>query len=183
MTQGNELKSLRHQQAWVRFLARYIDVFLFSIIFWIIYYLVFAKYVVVSSATDLDIVANVAILFIWVFVETLLLSTVGTTLGKSLLNISLRDNNGKKLILINAFRRSFTVFLFGLFAGLPLFSFVALLYSYLAFTKNGVTKWDQDNACQLTYKKISIFRLIILVLILSISIILIIMNAIHALSS
>jgi hypothetical protein len=170
-------------QAWLRFLARYTDVFLFSILFWIFYDSVLAKHFAESSSTSFDIIMDVIILFIWVFLESIWLSTAGTTPGKFLYHISLRDNKGQKLNFISAFRRSLTVFIFGLCAGVPVFSLLALAYSYITFTQKGVTKWDKEYNCQLTYMKIGVIRLILIGLVLLVTLALIITNVVNIFSA
>lgn len=165
MTIDKEINKLRNRHAWSRFLARYIDISLFSMAIGIL-----------INFIDSEFVFQIVVLFLWVFFETLFLITLGKTPGKFLFNLSLKDEEGKKLQLLPAFRRSLTVFLFGFFAGVPAISQLTLLYSYLIFLKTGTTKWDSDGHFRMTYNKIGMIRKLIITTLMLASIALIIFS-------
>lgn len=103
-------------------------------------------------------------LFIWVFVESLLLSTWGTTPGKWLLKINLRDSAGKKLTFKNALSRSFSVWWRGI--GIGLFAPITLIIADIKIRKKGITSWDRDGNFTVTHDDVGILRSMIAVLLI-----------------
>ncbi|MEN6315964.1 MAG: RDD family protein, partial [Clostridiaceae bacterium] len=111
---------------WTRFWARILD------------YIVFVSLIFFISKTLLKLELNegysfllyLTAVFIWVFVEAVFLSAFGATPGKWLFNITLRDNNGKKLRLIPALSRSMSVWFYGMGTGIPLLCFIGMGTQY-----------------------------------------------------
>lgn len=87
---------------------------------------------------------------VWVFVEALLLSTFGTTPGKFLFNIQVRNEDERKLSYTQALRRGIGVWFFGQAFCFPPFQAIANWASYRRFTKQGRTKWDEAGNIQVT---------------------------------
>jgi len=65
---------------------------------------------------------GLAIPFVWLFLEALLLSTWGTTPGKWLFKTWVADAMGNRLSFMDALSRSFSVWFMGLGFGLPIVS-------------------------------------------------------------
>jgi len=93
-----------------------------------------------------------------------LLSTWGTTPGKWLFRIKLRDKTGKKLNLYSALGRSFAVWLKGYGLGIPIISFFTLLMARSRLKKIGITTWDEAGGFVVTHCKIGGLRSVIVVL-------------------
>lgn len=150
---------------WHRFFARWIDQW-WSIIFTVSLCGVFlAAAGAFSPKTDgsatsgdaivgvLALVGFVFCVFLYLFLEPIMLSVFGTTLGKFLFNIRLRTAEGNKLSFGQAFVRTFMVWVMGgglanlcpipvVVTGLVVACFV---YQYVQLEKNGSTKWDRDG--------------------------------------
>lgn len=88
-----------------------------------------------------------------ILVEACLLSTWGTTPGKWLYKITLRNQNGKKLTFSTALMRSFSVWLSGIGFCLPIISPITLIFSCYSLSKKGVTSWDRGLRCVVSHKK------------------------------
>lgn len=146
---------------WRRYWARIIDIFLFSFLFGII-----ATFYFPSVLKLNEFVLGVIILFFWIFIETILLASLGTTPGKWLLNIRVVDLNANKLNFSVSFRRSFNVWWEGLGLGIPLISLVTLIVSFNKLKNEGITKWDQVLQLRIRYKRLGFFRTVIAAVIL-----------------
>ncbi|MDD5311051.1 MAG: RDD family protein [Candidatus Omnitrophica bacterium] len=146
----------RIDYAWARFWARFIDYFLFVfILIGIFYFINDSIYGFPSTKPGF----RFAELFVWVFIESLLLSTWGATPGKWLLNITVRDSNGQKLRYLAALKRSLKVWIIGLLTGFsfPL-SFLAMFFNNQAISNKGVTIWDREGQFVILHRKFSPFK-------------------------
>lgn len=145
---------------WIRYWARYIDIIIFSLIFGI-FLAIFIPSVLDSS----DVFLTIIILFVWIFAESVLLSSWGTTPGKWLLKIKLAWHPNRKPDFSVALNRSFGVWLKGLGLGIPIVSLFTLISSYNHLTKEGITHWDRDGHFTITHGKIGIFRIIVAIIV------------------
>jgi len=146
---------------WVRYLARMVDIWLFSMAAG------FAIGIYAPSILNVpDIVLTIGILFAWVFQESILLANCGTTPGKWLFKIKVRDSRGKKLSFSDALNRSFSVLFKGLGAGIPFIGFFALLSSRSKLKRDGVTTWDEDGGYVVTHERIGTARAIAIAVII-----------------
>ncbi len=144
----------------VRFFARYIDIFIFSIFLIVVWHNIF-NFPLPKS----DIGLYLIILFLWIFVEAVFLSFVGTTFGKWLLKVNLTHNDRtKKIAFPDALQRSFLVWLKGLGIGFPYIIIVTLIFAYSDLTKKGFTSWDKEGSFTVTHEKIGYIRAFIGVL-------------------
>ena len=144
---------------WVRYWARYFDIFVFAMISGII------LGIITPSVFDMpDIIVGMLIIFIWVFVEASLLSSWGTTPGKWLLRITLRDSAGQKLTFPSALTRSFSVWWRGFGIGFPIITLITLIVAHGKLTKEGVTTWDREGGFVVSHKLIGALRLIVTIL-------------------
>lgn len=155
---------------WVRYWARYIDILTAGFFFGIL--------LAVLSPSTVDTVSELLLsilgLFLWIFIESVLLSTLGTTLGKWLLRIRLRTIDGNKPNFLKALKRSFAVWFRGLGLGIPIISIFTLIGAYYRLTENGITSWDEEGGFSVTHQRISAFRVAIAVIMLTALILLII---------
>jgi uncharacterized RDD family membrane protein YckC len=153
--------AIRQVRPWVRYLARMVDIWLFSVV------VGFAIGIYAPSILNVpDIVLTIGILFAWVFQESILLANCGTTPGKWLFKIKVRDSRGKKLSFSDALNRSFSVLFKGLGAGIPFIGFFALLSSRSKLKRDGVTTWDEDGGYVVTHERIGTPRAIAIAVII-----------------
>ena len=131
-----EITDRQKVRPWVRYWARYIDVYLFTIFILILQQLMFP-----TQQFDMRI-AVFGLHFIWVLVEAQLLSTWGTTPGKWMLKVKIRDVNNKKLTLKTALIRGFLVWSVGM-AMYTVFSTITEAISYMNLLSKGTTVWDK----------------------------------------
>jgi hypothetical protein len=82
---------------WRRFFARHFDLFLYSAIWMMLGFLLLSEGPSTESGAGWMGAANIIAIIMMVLVEPLLLSTWGTTPGKWLLGLSVRNNTGSKL--------------------------------------------------------------------------------------
>ena len=144
----------------VRFFARYIDYMLFSFLF-----ILLLSYFIPAFDFD-EVIFGILSLFIWVFVETLLLITWGTTPGKWLLNIKIKTNDNKKPSLGLVFKRSIKVWFFGLGIGLPFITLFTLFCAYFELNKNKKTTWDQSEHFSITHNPTPLIKITLAVFII-----------------
>lgn len=144
---------------WVRFWARIFDFALATLVIVLI--------VAIITPLSLDMpepLLGMVVLFVWIFIEATLLSTWGTTPGKWLLRITLRDSAGRILTNSDALYRSFLVWWRGLGIGIPIVSLITLIVAYRNLSKNGITTWDHDGNLVLSHKRIGTPRVIVTIL-------------------
>lgn len=144
---------------WVRYLARMFDIIVSSLIFGAILGVVFP-----ATLEWPDAALNILCLFAWMIVESILLSTWGNTPGKWLMKTTVRSVFGRKLTFKESLFRSIQVFALGLGLGFPIFSFIAVIYSFVQLKNNRITSWDIQNQVIVSHKKIGVIRVSITIL-------------------
>jgi hypothetical protein len=142
---------------WVRYWARMLDLYILGTLAGLAIGVVAPR---VLSATGSDELLGFACLFVWVFVEAFLLSTIGTTPGKWLLRSRLVPNDGGPLSYSKALDRCFKVWWRGLGAGIPLVSLITLIVAHDNLTKHGITSWDKDQGFAVLHERIGPVRTI-----------------------
>ncbi|MFC1635215.1 RDD family protein [Planctomycetota bacterium] len=145
--------SVRQVRPWIRYFARIVDIFLFSLLIGIMLGM-FAPSVLNLPNAFLTMI----ILFAWIFQESILLANCGTTVGKWFFKIKVRNCRGQKLTFSDALNRSFGVWLKGMGAGVPLLNLISLLASRSNLKRNGITAWDEEGGFIVTHGKIGFFR-------------------------
>lgn len=158
---GAEDVKITSVRPWVRYWARYLDLLIAAITLGL-FLGIFMPSVLDSTS---EIFLTIIIVLIWVFVEPILLSNWGTTPGKWLLRIQLKDEKGGKPEFTKALNRSFAVWFRGLGLGIPIISLFTLVAAYNRLTKQGVTSWDEGGEFSITHKRIGPFRIIVAILI------------------
>jgi len=146
---------------WVRYWGRIIDLLLFGVMFGLI-----LGYIYPPMLTMSDRILGMLILFFYVFVDALLLSSWGTTPGKALLKVKVRTGNGKKLRYGDALQRSFSVWFRGLGLGIPVVSLFTLIFSYSRLKKSGITVWDEKGGYVVSHEHIGVARVITTILLM-----------------
>ncbi|AFH64293.1 RDD family protein [Paenibacillus caseinilyticus] len=89
---------------------------------------------------------------LWLPVESLLLSTWGTTPGKLLFGVKVRRTDGGKAPLPRTFRRSMLLLWRGLGLEIPVISMLTMLNAHHELHRHGQTSWDRDTGLQVQYR-------------------------------
>lgn len=147
-----------HVRPWVRFFARSMDIYLFQVIICTIFALVY-------PALLFNILGILIITFGWFLIEPFFLSQFGTTAGKFLLNVTVRDKNGALPSLKDAYIRTFWVLCKGLGFQIPIVSLFTLFFSYKRLNNTGTTAWDEGRFI-VSHSKIGFLRILIFIIIL-----------------
>jgi len=145
---------------WVRFWARVLDVNLFALVVGIC-----GGAGIIAGLIKPNIVESVSsmwlgmgVVFAWIFVEALLLSTVGNTPGKWFLKTKVFTSSGDKLNFSTALTRSFRVWFIGLGAGIPVICLITQIVAYHKLKYKGITIWDGDDGLIVTHERIGVIR-------------------------
>ena len=112
---------------------------------------------VVNALVDAFISALI-LLVPWILLESVLLSTMGTTPAKWLFAISVRTTSGHKPSFSQAIERSFRVLVQGIGLGIPIFAFITQFFAYRRLAKTGTTRWDSATGCVVTHKTWGVAR-------------------------
>ena len=150
-TSTSSAKDLQGSQIrpWVRYFARFIDINLYATIL---------SFFSTSLFSESKLGFGMLVLFLGIFIESILLSSWGTTFGKWLLRVCIRDNEGKILTFPIALQRSFLVWLKGLGAGFPIVSLFTLISAHADLTQKGINTWDRDYQLTVTHNEIGYIR-------------------------
>ncbi|KTC83806.1 RDD family protein [Legionella brunensis] len=151
---------------WLRLGARTVDNIIFV---WILVTLLVLFTPAFADEIN-EVIFGFVVLFMWVFVETLLLITLGTTFGKWLLKIQITTSDNKKPMFLHSFKRSLKVWFFGLAMGIPFVDIFTLISAYSDLTKRGMTSWDKSEKFIITHGEVSLLRIIIVWVIIGVSI-------------
>ncbi len=149
--------SVSQVRPWTRFWARLFDISVFGFIFGVVSVLLLPLRM---SERWQELLFGMLVLFVWTFVEPVLLSSFGTTPGKWLLRIRLTTTDGQDLSYARALSRSLKVWWRGMGIGFP---FVALFTMSLAagrLRKNGITSWDKEGAFSVKHERVGWLRAI-----------------------
>lgn len=137
---------------WRRFFARTLDEVLYSFIWNMILILVF-RVNIANMGTGGNILDFAVCLILTVFLEPLQLSLFGTTLGKSILGLSVRDNNDRKLTYNEALSRTCQVLLHGCGLNFPLFNLYRNWKSYNTCITYNTLPWEYESTLILKDEK------------------------------
>lgn len=111
-----------------------------------------------------EILSGLIFLFAYVFVEPIFLSTWGTTPGKALFKIRVRQPNGDKLSYRAALSRSFNVWAKGLACGIGLFQLFTFWNAYNHLKTYNVTIWDYGSRYKVSHQTLGPIRVVIILL-------------------
>lgn len=141
----------------VRFLARFFDLALFTF-FLIAFVSIFSpKFIVESSAITVFMIC----LILYILVEAAILSVFGNTLGKSLLNTRMKTVTGEPINFVTALKRSIFVTAAGMGLGVPIINFICFGFSYKDLKKHGYATWDKQIGTIVLYGRISTARMLV----------------------
>lgn len=142
---------------WRRYFSRIADIFTFGL-----FSAIAASTIVAAVAPDRldgmlavlenEFIASVGVLLAWVPVEAFALSVFGTTPGRSLFGIVIRDREGEALGFDRSLERSARVVFQGLGMGIPLLVLFTQWFAYRRLTTTGTTLWDEAVGAVVTHK-------------------------------
>jgi len=148
--------------AWSRWLARSLDISLALLA------------LLAATGTDMSRLdpqqlspfMNVAAVALWVPIDALLLSLLGTTPGKALFGIRVSTGDGARPSFGTAFARALRVSVQGMALGIPLVILAAEALSYARLTRTGVTPWDEALALRVEHTRLGPVRSLLVILLL-----------------
>lgn len=151
---------------WVRYWARAIDLMI-----WGLLTRETIKFFSLSTYNFLTSIAygyifSIIVFITWVIGEGYVLSRFGYTFGKWLLNVHIRNSDGKKLDFGLSIKRVIYVWFLGEGLSIPYLAIVTNLISYLGLKSNGITKWDSKLNVEVRHSKIGWVRSILAIIIL-----------------
>lgn len=113
-----------------------------------------------TSYVFMILVAYIITIFTLILYEATCLRLIGTTLGKALFGMKVRNTDGSKLNFATAYRRSSRAYASGLWflIGFPALTIWPLLRSLNFIRKNNETTWDKSFGTTLFLKHICTFR-------------------------
>lgn len=146
---------------WVRFWARMIDYNCIALV----YATIFDTYYRYGSLIFFPFFTIAFIPMLWIPIETILLWTIGTTPGKWLLEIKVRNKRRKKrhLSFEQACIRSITVWFLGMGCGIPIIQIIALIIAKIRLTSRKITIWDKNNCLIVQHNRIGILRILVVI--------------------
>lgn len=156
-TKSLPISDVKQIRPWVRFWARLIDIYVVNIVTGLLFS-IFIPQVLTWGM----LAATVITIFFTLLIEALLLSTWGTTLGKSLFQVFVRNSQGKKLSFSRAIKRCVSVWGWGLAFGIPVASLIFSGISYQRIKETGVARWDIEGNSLVSHKKIGIPRIVVI---------------------
>ena len=141
---------------WRRYFARVFDITFFGIIGF--FTIGFAGYSLAPDMADaffsnlnplVDIILTALVGFT---LSGLVMGFVGTTAGKAIFGIRVRNLEGQTIGPVNGLLRDLNAYVRGTALGIPLLSLIPLYLAWSKLKKNGTTSWDQGQYI-VTYRK------------------------------
>lgn len=127
---------------WRRFFARTLDFFLYDLL-WMAF-IVYVFHVNLSNISSLEnTVYTFIVTVIMLFLEPIWLSLFGTTPGKAILGLHIRNFHGKNLTYQEAFKRTKEMIGLGLGYSIPFYALWRLWKSYKICSENKIQPWDE----------------------------------------
>ena len=141
---------------WLRYLARLADTAFFAAILCVVYPQVMTQPLVGWHLLYVPLA--------FVMGEALCLSAFATTPGKLLLGISVRNADGRRLSVGEAFGRSLGVLVRGQALGLPVAVFFAQIVAWGVLTAEGATTWDLRGNFIVRHARVGALRVLFVLL-------------------
>lgn len=145
---------------WIRYWARTLDIVIGGMVLGVI------LGVLAPAALDMsNVFLGFLSVFVWIFIETVLLASWGTTPGKWMLSTTVRTDRGAKLDGWAALSRSLDVWLRGLGVGIPLISLFTMIKAYNRLKAGNETLWDANGSFVVSHEPLRTDRLARVVLV------------------
>ncbi len=122
-----------------RMLARFLDFQIYNLLIVCFFMLVLENDIFgwINNFLDIVFVFTLTLLF-----EPILICLTGTTIGKFIMGISIKDKSGKRIGYVDALKRTCGVLVFGLGLQLPIIGVYAPWKSYISYKENGTLPWE-----------------------------------------
>lgn len=144
--------SQKVRSPWRRYFARTFDFYVYGL-----FLFAFQALVLNVDSSKHSTIENLLISYfaylLMIFIEPLLLSTVGTTPGKWLLGLRVTDNAGQKLSYVDGLSRTVTLFWRGHGLNIPIYNYIRLWNSYKDCEAGETLDWECDSIVHLKDQK------------------------------
>ncbi len=137
---GDDLPQVYHP--WRRYLARMLDIFIYSIIWWAFLAFVFHSNIATRSNIE-NLLHSFIVLTIMLFVEPLWLHLFGTTPGKAIFGLRIENPDGSNISYSEGLQRTWGVIGYGMGYNLPVYSTIRIWKSYKLCSDNEIQPWDE----------------------------------------
>ena len=141
---------------WVRYWARMFDVYSFSLVGGVILAVIAPQFLEKQNEYALGMM----LVFAWVFVEALLLSSFQATPGRWLFKTKIALTSGSPINFSQALARSFKVWWRGFGTGFPIATMITMIIAHGRLTRNGITSWDKDDGFSVAHETIGVPRVL-----------------------
>ena len=138
---------------WRRFFARHFDLFLYTTVWALLGILLLGQSPSTETGGAWLGIANIAAIILMVLIEPLLLCTWGTTPGKWLLGLSVRNNTGSKLTYGEGISRTMQAMWSGAGMFIPIFELFRGYQRYYDCIEGKTMAWEWDSELQLKDEK------------------------------
>jgi len=156
-------------QPWVRWFARILDMWTVAFVF---------GAVLAAAGREMpggQLGDTLAVMLLIVPFEAAWQSSLGTTPGKSLLNVRVRERDGQRLSWPRALRRAIDVWLVGMACGIPLVSLLTMSRQYSALRRDGIATYDAREGFVVTHGPVTrgraVFLTVLVVVLMSLLVI------------
>lgn len=150
--------SVPQVRPWVRFWARMFDIALWNTVLGVLVGICF------PTAFDWrvgELEWSAIALVSWILVESVLLSALGTTPGKSLLRIKLSLPSDTSIPFLRALSRSFKVWWRGLGAGFMPVGVFTLGHAHSVLIRDSITSWDREGGFVVRHERVGAVRALV----------------------
>ena len=137
---------------WKRYFARMFDIAVYEFIFDLVLVYLFYISPIRLAESAFATISGFAALVMMLFIEPTLLSTWGTTPGKWIFGLSVRDKEGFKLTWNEAFVRTQRVLWYGMGLSVPIYTLVRMWKSYRSCYEDTL-EWEISTALELKDEK------------------------------
>lgn len=156
-----KLHSRRELRPGSRFFAKWLDIFLLGSPFWLVA-LVTAMTSFTEHSTGFAAAGLLPIaLILFPFVEATILALFGTTPGKALFRLAIRNSEGKKPNFGKLLARSYLCWFFGLGMGIPYVHLISMSCSRRHLERHGIAGWDRRTGLVLIPQEMTATREVI----------------------
>ena len=167
------LTEWRSLQCWERLLARIVDLQFSAILIVLIFFVLiwlddFSDDLLARSESRLGLMLiGLIVVAFSIPLNAVLTSRLGSTVGKSIFGIRVRNKNGDKLDIRTAFEREFYVWTIGQAVGIPLLSLLSAAFAERRLKRTGMTWWDERLTIHVDHPRMIRTRLIVLTCIIA----------------
>lgn len=147
-------ETIHNVHPWRRYFARLLDTLLMGVLFYILLGIFLPKLSLAIEKTEENRVLDMMLTgFFAMLLNPIVISLTGTTVGKLLFGVGIKDENNNKLPFLTALKREFLVYVKGMAFCIPIINLFTLCSSHTRLKRTGKTSWDEALKCNVTYRK------------------------------